>query len=317
VNWGRRWLRRIARVILVGFAAVTVFSLVYNLATAGATPPPQGLKYVRTGDYQTRYESWGTTGTPIVLVHGFVESADTWSAVALLLAQGHRVFAYDVHGFGYTDRTGPYGTSADATQLLDFLAAMHLARPLLVGHSAGAAIIAAATLRDPGAVGGIVFLDGDALSTGVGQRSSLANVLVNPYRTTIFRLVIRSDWLIRKIYSAQCGPACPRLDAAGIQQWRRPFQVPGALDGLWAMTRAGGIGLPATEVARLAHIPMPKAVVFGAGDAVFGQDAGAQTAARIGAPPPTLIPGARHLSLISQPSQVARAIELIAGRIPG
>ena len=49
-------------------------------------------------------------------------------------------------------------------------------------------------------------------------------------------------------------------------------------------------------------------VVFGAADSVFSADTPARTATRIGAPAPTLIPDARHLTMISDPDRVAAAI---------
>lgn len=59
---------------------------------------------------------------------------------------------------------------------------------------------------------------------------------------------------------------------------------------------------------------LPKAVVYGADDHVFAKTSAADTARRIGAPPPTLIPGARHLTMISSPGEVARAVEGLAAR---
>ena len=87
---------------------VTAASLGYNLATDRTATPPPGLKYVRTGDLNTRYETWGTSGTPVVLVHGAAESVDTWSRLVPLLATTHRVYAYDITGYGYSERKAPY-----------------------------------------------------------------------------------------------------------------------------------------------------------------------------------------------------------------
>jgi pimeloyl-ACP methyl ester carboxylesterase len=56
------------------------------------------------------------------------------------------------------------------------------------------------------------------------------------------------------------------------------------------------VGLPAGRMAALARTDVPKAVVFGAHDTEFSASA------------PTVIAGARHLSLISHPDQVAAAI---------
>ncbi|MFI1068509.1 alpha/beta fold hydrolase [Streptomyces puniciscabiei] len=309
----RRWLRRAALGCAVVLVVVTAASFVYNAVTAGRAAPPRGLKYVQAADVRTRYRTWGTAGPPVVLVHGAFESVDTWSRLAPLLARDHRVYALDLTGDGYSERHGPYTVDHFTRQLLGFLDAMHLGgpgeRPLLVGHSSGAAVVTEAALRAPGRLGGVMLLDGDALDTGAGPPPALTYVLIDPYRTSLLRLGLGIDAVIRGIYDAQCGPACPRLDAAGLDQWRRPLRVPGAESALWSMLAAGVPGLPADRVARLAGVRLPKSVVFGAEDDVFTRRTPQETARRIGAPPPTLIPGARHLTMISSPQAVARAVD--------
>jgi pimeloyl-ACP methyl ester carboxylesterase len=314
-SWRRRWLRRIAIAVAALIGAGTVFSFGYNAATSGRMAVPTGLTYVQTGDISTRYRQWGTTGTPIVLVHGFVESADTWQDTApLLAAAGHRVYALDLDGFGYSQRVAPFDLGHQTTQLLDFISALHLDRPVVVGHSSGAAIVAAAALRTPSAIGAVMFLDDDALPTGAGASNPLENLVINPYRITLMRLAIRSDTVIRAIYSSVCGSTCPRLGAAGIDQWRRPLQVPGAEQALWAMVKLGVPDLPPDQVAGLARLSLPKAVVFGADDSTFSKDSPRQTAARIGAPAPTLIPGAEHLTPVNSPAAVAAAVLALVAR---
>lgn len=116
-------------------------------------------------------------------------------------------------------RTGWHRFDLDhqTSQLLEFIMALRLERPVVVGHSSGAAIAAAATLRNPQAVGGLMFLDGDALATGAGSRSPLTHMFIEPYRTTL-RLAVRSATLVEAVYRKACGPGCPQLDAAGIDQ---------------------------------------------------------------------------------------------------
>ncbi|MFJ9903197.1 alpha/beta fold hydrolase [Streptomyces sp. NPDC101152] len=315
-----RWWRRAVLVGTVLLLVVTTTSLTYNAVTAGRAAPPKGLRYVQAADIRTRYRTWGRAGSPVVLVHGAFEQADTWSRVGPLLAPDHRVYALDLTGDGYSQRRGPYTVDHFTRQLLGFLSALHLdgpgERPLLVGHSSGAAVVAEAALRAPGRIGSVMLLDGDALDTGAGPPSALKYVLIDPYRTSLLRLGLGVDGLIRSFYGAQCGPACPRLDAAGLDEWRRPLRVPGAETALWSMLGEGVPGLPAAEVARLATVRIPKAVVFGAQDDVFSEQTPRQTARRIGAPPPTLIPRARHLTMISSPHEVAAAVEALAGARP-
>ena len=314
----RRWLRRAAKTVAVLFVASTFVSTVYNAATDGRASVPAGLTYVQAGDVLTRYREWGTSGTPIVLVHGFVESADTWQYLApILAAQGHRVYALDVDGWGYTQRVGPFDVGHQARQVDAFIEALHLDKPLLVGHSSGAAVSALAVLDKPADASGIMFLDGDGLATGAGQKTPVTHLFLNPFRTTLMRLAIRSDTVIRAIYNATCGPTCPKLDAAGLDQWRRPLEVPGAEESLWSMVNLGVAGLPPARLAELATLSMPKAVVFGGKDSAYDPSSPQTTAMRIGAPAPTIIPGAQHLTSVNSPAAVAAAISALEVRAAG
>jgi pimeloyl-ACP methyl ester carboxylesterase len=314
-----RWRRRLRR-LGIGFLAtalvVTAVSVAFNAFTAGRAAPPPGLQYVQAGDVLTRYRSWGGSGTPVVLVHGAAESADTWQRVAPLLASGHRVLALDLVGWGYSRRVAPYDLDHQTRQVLAFVSALGLHRPLLVGHSSGAAVVAEAALREPSAVGGLMLLDGDALDTGAGEKSPMRFLVVPPYRTTLLRLVLGSDSLIRSIYDRACGPRCPRLDAAAVDVWRRPFQVRGAETGLWDMLGEGVPGLPVSRLERLRDVPIPRSVVFGARDTVFDPGSPQRTADTIGAGRAVLIPAARHLTMISDPGPVAAAIEKLARTTP-
>ncbi len=59
------------------------------------------MPYVATADHtQLYYKDWGR-GRPVVLLHGWPLSADSWDDQALALAnEGYRVIAYDRRGFG-------------------------------------------------------------------------------------------------------------------------------------------------------------------------------------------------------------------------
>src|SRR5439155_2868890 len=80
-----------------------------------------------------------------------------------------------------------------------------------------------------------------------------------------------------------------------------------------ATARPRGTRLSIARLRGLAAVAIPKRVVFGAADDVFSADTPAQTAARIGAPAPTLIPAGRHLTMISDPGRVAAAFAALTG----
>jgi pimeloyl-ACP methyl ester carboxylesterase len=92
--------------------------------------------------------------------------------------------------------------------------------------------------------------------------------------------------------------------------------VAGAEAALWAMAKQGVPGLPPATLARLATTDLPKAVVFGADDSDFPPSSPDTTATRIGAPPPTLIPGAHHLTPVNSPVAVAAAVLALVRRVP-
>jgi alpha-beta hydrolase superfamily lysophospholipase len=110
-----RWLLT----LIVGIVVlVFLASVVFNSVTSDANEPVQELwhgKLVRTHGFLTAYRSWGTHGTLVVLVGGFLEPSFVWERVGPLLAQKHRVYAFDLDGFGYTERHGPWRSTAGST----------------------------------------------------------------------------------------------------------------------------------------------------------------------------------------------------------
>ena len=314
-------LRRIGRGAAVASAAlavaVTAASFCYNLATDGQTARPAGLLMVRAGGFDTRYLTWGTSGSPIVLIPGAFETADTFAAVGAALGADHRVFAIDLSGTGYSTPSPPFNAAHLADQLLAFVKAMGLTganAPVLVGHSSGAAVVGMAALHDSergtDAVAGVVFLDGDA--TPLGAPSFIGWLLIDPYRTSILRLALSSSSVIRSVYASQCGPTCAPLTAAGVEAWRQPLRQPGFEQAITYTMRYGIPSMTGAELAQLRATAVPKRVIYGANDPQMSATVAAQTAERIGAPTPVAVPG-RHLTMISSPGQLAAAIRLIEG----
>ncbi len=264
---------------------------------------------LRGGGFDTRYREWGTSGTPVVLVPGAFETADTFAALGAELGTDHRVFAIDLTGTGYSAPSPPYSADHLAAQVLAFLAAKGMTgtnAPLLVGHSSGAAVVGLAVVRGGSHVArGVVFLDGDA--TPLPGPAFLGRLLINPYRTTLLRLALSQDWLIKRLYSSQCGPSCPPLSPASVETWRLPLQQPGFASEFAYELRHGIPSMTEAEFRQLRAAAVPKQVIFGVDDPQMSASDAAVTARRIGAPPPTPVPG-RHLTMISSPRQVADAI---------
>jgi pimeloyl-ACP methyl ester carboxylesterase len=317
-----RVVKRAAKVAGVGIAAliaaVTAASFGYNLATSAPAPRPAHLLFADGGGWNTRYLEWGTHGTPVVLVPGAFETAATFARLGPVLARNHRVFAIDLSGTGYSAPDPPFSAGHLAGQILAFLKTERLTgpdAPVLVGHSAGAADVGMAALRGPGLIRGVVFLDGDATPLGVPSLAgTIASTLfINPYKTSVLRLALSQDWLIRNLYNSLCGPTCPRLGEAGVNAWRWPLEQPGFQAEITYSMRHGITAMTSAQFAALRAADVPKLVVAGASDPEMRPGDAARTAQRIGAPPPVYVPG-RHLTMIASPRQVAAAIDSLGHR---
>jgi len=308
----RRWLRWTVRVLLAIFVLTTLFSLVYNLSTNGGQKPASALysgPFVKIDGRQIAYRELGTQGSPVIFLGGFAEPSWVWGAVAQRLARDHHVYALDLPPFGYSERKGPYGL-ADWTRLVrDFAAHFGLRRPLIVGHSLGAAVAVDVGLQAPANTAGVVLLDGDALP--VGGPHWIANLFVNPYYTTLFRLLTHADWIVRDVLKQAYGPDRAPITNVQVDAFERPFRVNGTENGFHDLFRGGVQGLTLADLARLR---VPRIVVWGQHDTVDDLKAGRTSAQALGVRL-IVIPRAGHLSMLVEPAAVARAIGSFAARI--
>jgi pimeloyl-ACP methyl ester carboxylesterase len=112
----------------------------------------------------------GGEGPPVVLLHGFGDTADCWRRVVPPLTRDHRVVALDIPPFGRS--CGP--ELSNGTSLVDwypdFFSALveelGLDEVTLVGHSLGGAIAMHATLERPDTVGRLALIAPAGLGDG-------------------------------------------------------------------------------------------------------------------------------------------------------
>ena len=306
----KRWLRRIGIALAVFVLALTAASLIFNAVTAGRDVAAAKLypgPWARVDGTELAYRSWGSHGPPIVLLGGFIEPSWVWHRVGPLLARKHRVYALDLPPFGYSQRRGPFTLAHWAGLVQGFDSRLGLHRPLLVGHSLGAAVAVAAATSEPKKVGGIVLLDGDALPGGHAG-AWLSHLLLPPWFTSAYRIATDWDWLYRKGLRSAWGPGSPPFSPAFIEHWERPFRVSGTASAFASML---GHGIQGVSVPTLQSVSVPALVAWGANDTVDSVGAGRHTAALLHVPF-VEIPGAGHLSMLARPALVARAIERVA-----
>jgi lipase len=104
------------------------------------------------------YGEWPGHEPTVVLVPGIFATHRSVAALARRIAPTRRVLAFDLRGRGQSPTDGPFGIDRHADDLWAALDALEVRRPLLVGHSLGAFVVATAAAARPGC--DVVLLDG-------------------------------------------------------------------------------------------------------------------------------------------------------------
>lgn len=129
---------------------------------------PRGLRI--------RVCEWGS-GTPVLILHGYLEQGAAWSDVAKHLPD-HRVIAPDHRGHGLSEHIGPGGWYHFYDYLPDVIALIdELGGPIhLVGHSMGSTIACLVAATCPERVDRLVLIE------GVGPPNMASTALTRPAR---------------------------------------------------------------------------------------------------------------------------------------
>ena len=101
-------------------------------------------------------------GPPVLLLHGFPDSARLWRhQVRALTQSGFRAIAPDLRGFGDSDKpdaVDAYRVGQSVGDVVAILDALHIEQAHVVGHDWGAGVAWATALMAPGRVNRLVVL---------------------------------------------------------------------------------------------------------------------------------------------------------------
>jgi pimeloyl-ACP methyl ester carboxylesterase len=128
---------------------------------AGEGPPLRVYEtHVDTEGARVHYARAGS-GPPVLLLPGSGGWKLTFQAMLGVLAQQYTVYAVDPPGQGSTeilDRASPFGVDAIARCIHDFLDAVNVQRPMIVGHSWGGGFALRLAELHPGRVTRLVLI---------------------------------------------------------------------------------------------------------------------------------------------------------------
>ncbi|MEL6316909.1 MAG: alpha/beta hydrolase [Pseudomonadota bacterium] len=134
----------------------------------------------------------GPGRAPAVLIHGASGNLRDFAFnIGPRVARDRRALAMDRPGFGYSDRRGPepWSPVSQARRLRAAARALGVSRPILVGHSFGAAVALAWALEHPEDVSGVVAVSGVTMPYGgvsrVARALRLDRLAVNLYASRL------------------------------------------------------------------------------------------------------------------------------------
>jgi pimeloyl-ACP methyl ester carboxylesterase len=305
--------------VVAASAAALAAAAVYNTYRARQVErqhPPLG-RFIDVDGVRLHFLERGE-GPPVVLLHGNVVTAEDWvlSGVLDLIAERHRVIAFDRPGYGFSER--PQGSAwtaaSQAELLLHAFAQLGIERPVVVGHSWGTNAALAIALANPAAVSGLVLVSGyydptlraDALLVTPAAVPVLGDVL----RHTVSPLfgAATLPLLIKGMFAPL---PVPERFKAGFPHGMalRPSQIRAeAQDGA---TMAYGV---ARMREHYAELRMPVGIMAGSEDQVV--DVGRHAIwlhEQIPHSELRLVPGAGHMVHHAVPGQIAEMVEAVSG----
>ena len=124
-------------------------------------------------------------GPPLVLVHGTPTNSSIWRNVALRLADRFSVYAYDLPGFGQSERGEELDASISnqARVLAELVEALDLDAPSIAGHDIGGATVLRAHLLEGVPFGCIALVDSVALRPWITPTTRHVKAHLDVYKT--------------------------------------------------------------------------------------------------------------------------------------
>ncbi|MFZ5670764.1 MAG: alpha/beta fold hydrolase [Pseudomonadota bacterium] len=219
-------------------------------------------------------------GEPLLLLHGFPDSAALWrEMIPILVAGGFRIIAPDQRGFGLSAApTDPRAYDLDriADDAIALLDALGVGRAALVGHDWGAVVGWALAARRPDRFRGYVALS-------VGHPNAYARAGVEQKLKGWYVLMFQLRGLAEALIRARDFAFLRRMlnDPPEMARWTADLSRPGRLTAALNWYRANLVRLLG---ARFPRVAIPVMGLWGSGDVALAEDQMANSRRYVDAP---------------------------------
>lgn len=248
-------------------------------------------------------------GPPVVLVHGTPSRGVVWREVATALAEQHRVFVYDLLGFGDSERHVEQDVSvaAHGQVLAQLLRAWKLDDPAIVGHDIGGATALRAHLVEGAHFSRLALVDAVALRPWITSRTRRMQQCIERYAALPDAGLAQA--IRDHLASATSRPLPNELFQQLFGQWEGAHGQALYLRNIRCLSETD---TDAVEQ-RLETVTIPVSILWGAEDAWLPVSTCHRIAAAIGGTSPIVIPEAGHFCMLDQPQRVIAALRAFLG----
>ena len=312
-----KWLKRLLGgllgllvVLWIGLTAYAYWPTGIEEVPAVNLAGPADL-FVNVEGLNIRYQTWGTPapGKPTaLLLHGFANSLQSFRLLAPLLTDRYYVVAYDMPGFGLSDKPAPfdYKNAHQAEIASDLIATLGLKNVVVGGHSLGGAIALRVALESPEVIG-LVVMNPGIITSGV---PAIAKYLVFPFPRLQARIfgdpAFRSDFLRRSFIN----PAIVTDDV--VNDLSRTSRTKGYLSGMTSMM--GQYSEP-DEVPMLPGLRVPSLIVWGQQDRNKALSEFEELKAKLPLNTAVLVSTSGHYVQEEAPAETAAAMNAFVDRV--
>jgi pimeloyl-ACP methyl ester carboxylesterase len=312
-----KWLKRLLGGLLGLVALAWLGLVVYAYWPTGIREVPAvdlagpADRFVSVDGLNIRYRTWGSPAPdkPVaLLLHGFANSLQSFRRVAPLLAGSYYVVAYDMPGYGLSDKPAPfdYRNAHQAEIAGKLIRALDLRNVVVGGHSLGGAIALRVALQAPEVIG-LVVMNPGIITTGV---PAIAKYLVFPFPRIQAKLFGDPEFRANFLRRSFVDPSIVTDDV--VRELSLASRSEGYLAG---MTNLLGQYQDADEVPMLPRLAVPSLIVWGEQDRGKPKGEFAELKALLPNNTAVLVPTSGHYVQEEAPAETAAAMISFVTRV--
>jgi pimeloyl-ACP methyl ester carboxylesterase len=198
---------------------------------------------------------------PILFLHGFGASLQTWENWAQALSDDYRVISVDLPGFGLTgeDPSGIYTDQRSVEVLEAFLKELNIPKVVLVGNSMGGKFAWQFAARYPNQVSKLILISPDGYASPGIEYGKKTEV---PAITDLYRYFFSKTFLVMNLKPAYANPNT--LNDALVNRYYDLMLAPGVRGAILGRMQQTVLQDP---VLSLASIQVPTLLIWGEKDA--------------------------------------------------